>query len=318
MTRVRLANAGAILCIAILAASAVAFHMAIDGIYLRKRPINPPDGMRFPTLPTETESWERYGADPPPLSAEILESLGTRNYISRNYIRKDTRDSIPPLVIDLHCAYYTGMPDTVPHIPEKCFVGGGMTLVSEAVTVPIPLDLDRFPPDPTIDPEIVDPEKYGVIRRARTGPYSDAPGLRVRLPFGLDDLKLRVTEYETPNGARLFAGYFFIANGWAVSDGTQVRAQAFDLSADYAFYAKVQFTSSVVNSAEELAHGAASLLNDMLPEIMRRVPDWTEVIAGRYPPPDDVAEANTRATRGSKEYEKWKEEFIPPDLPGRR
>src|SRR5690606_1241237 len=113
-------------------------------------------------------------------------------------------------------------------------------------------------------------------------------------------------------------GYFFIANGWAVSDGTHVLAQACDLSADYAVYAKVQFTSGAVGSVEVLASVAASLLNDMIPEIMRRVPDWTEVIAGRYPPPDDVAEANTRATRGSDEYEEWKEEFVPPDLPGRR
>ena len=319
MNRIRLAHLGSVISIVFLGVAAVGLSAAINasGAQLRKRPINPPDGMKFPSLPAETVSWERFGADPPPLSAEILESLGTQNYISRQYIPKDAASPASSVVVDLHCAYYTGMPDTVPHVPEACFVGGGMTLVSKATLVPIPIDLSRFPPASMLDPEEIDPDVYGVVREGRLGMNSDAPGNRVRMPFGFDDLKLRTTEYETPDGRRVFAGYFFIANGWAVSDSLQVRQQAFDLSADYAFYAKVQFTSHMVESPEELAKVAADLLNEIMPEIMRRVPDWTEVIAGRYPPEGDVAEGNTRGTRGTKEFEEWKEEFVPPDLPGR-
>ena len=36
-------------------------------------------------------------------------------------------------------------------------------------------------------------------------------------------------------------------------------------------------------SAEELAQEASSLLGELLPEIMRCVPDWVEVESGRYP-----------------------------------
>lgn len=320
MRRVRLLHPGAIVSIVLLGASAVGLSaaIAVSGAQLRKRPINPPDGMLFPSLPPQTETWERFGADPPPLSAEILESLGTQNYISRQYVKKGTLQSGDPVIVDLHCAYYTGMPDTVPHVPEACFVGGGMTLVSKATLVPIPIDLERFPPDPMLETDVVDPAIYGVVREGRLGLNSDAPGNRVRMPFRFDDLKLRVTEYETPQGQRVFAGYFFIANGWAVSDALQVRQQAFDLSADYAFYAKVQFTSHLVESPQELATVAADLLNEMMPEIMRRVPDWTEVIAGRYPPEGDEADITTRAPRGTQDFEEWKQDFNAPDLPGRR
>jgi hypothetical protein len=38
-----------------------------------------------------------------------------------------------------------------------------------------------------------------------------------------------------------------------------------------------------VSTAEELAAEASSLLGELLPEIMRCVPDWVEVEAGRYP-----------------------------------
>lgn len=252
------------------------------------------------------------------MTAEVLESLGTRNYISRLYVKKDSMQSGSPIVLDVHCAYYTGMVDTVPHIPERCFVGGGMTLVSSAVTVPIPIDLTRFPPDPTIDPAVIDPDTYGMIRRGRTGQWSTAPGVRSRMPFGFDKLKLRVTQYEQINGSRVFSGYFFVANGWVASDTIQVRQQAFDLSADYAYYAKIQFTSSTVKSAEELGAYAADFLNEMAPEIMRRIPDWTSVLAGEYPPAEDQAKSTTRSRRGTNEFEEWKQDFVPPDLPGRR
>jgi len=77
-----------------------------------------------------------------------------------------------------------------------------------------------------------------------------------------------------------------------------VRTLAFDLRSDYAYYLKVQFTSGAVSSSEELARQAGDLLEDLLPEIMRCVPDWIEVELGRYPPErdDEKSEAeNERA-----------------------
>jgi len=58
---------------------------------------------------------------------------------------------------------------------------------------------------------------------------------------------------------------------------------AFDKSAKYAYYMKVQVSSVDVTSEEELASGSAELLNELLPELMRCVPDWLKVERGEYP-----------------------------------
>jgi hypothetical protein len=79
------------------------------------------------------------------------------------------------------------------------------------------------------------------------------------------------------------AGYFFIANGSAVAGADGVRLLAFDLKNDYAYYMKVQFTSMQAESPEELAEVASSLLDDLLGEMMLCVPDWIDVLAGRWP-----------------------------------
>jgi len=297
--------------LAALSVAAVGLQAALNiwDIRQQKKPIAAPGGVQFHTLPSRVEGWKQLGADPPPLTGAVRESLGTDNYITRQYVQTDAAGAQEPQRVQLHAAYYTGMIDAVPHIPERCFVAGGLTLDSKAKIVPIPLDLFRFPPDPTVDPETIDEETYGVIRHGRTDRYSSAPGLHVRMPFGLEELKLRVTRYRTPNGQAVYAGYFFLANGWALYDRNQVRLLAFSPTTDYAYYAKVQFTSAMVDSAEELGELAGAFLNSMLPEIMRRVPDWVRVIEGTYPPKDQKIKSNTRPIQGTKEWEQWRQEF---------
>lgn len=295
-----------------LAAVGLQASLTVLDVRQRKKPIAAPDGVQFHTLPSQVEGWKQLGPDPPPLSSAVLESLGTSNYITRTYVQTDPPSGEDPKRVQLHAAYYTGMIDVVPHIPENCFVGGGLTLDSRAKVVPIPLDLSRFPPDPTVDPSLVeqiDLKENHTIRRGRTDQHSSKPGMHVRMPFDVEDLKLRVSRYLTPSGQAVYAGYFFIANGWALHNNDQVRLLAFDPSADYAYYAKVQFTSAMVDSPEELAALAGDFLHSMFPEIMRRVPDWVDVIEGEYPPEGHDAESNTRPIQGTEEWEQWRQEF---------
>jgi len=294
--------------VAIFATAAAGLHIALDvlQVHLAKKPINARDNLQFHTLPSEFESWAQLGPEPPPLPPEIVDVLGTPNYLSRRYRETDAPPGEEPEVFELHCAYYTGMPDAVPHVPERCFTAGGLVKDSSAALVPIPLDLSRFPVDGSVDPDEVDPELYGEVRRGRLGPTSNTPGLYVRMPFQLEDLRLRVTRFLDPNDRTVYAGYFFLANGWAVADRTQVRQLAFDLTADYAYYAKIQFTSLTADSPEDLAAMAADFLNEALPELMRRTPDWVEVLGGRFPPPDQAAQGTTRPRRGTKEWDEWR------------
>jgi hypothetical protein len=279
-----------VVALAVLALSALGFNYAIEhyNIYLQKKPIHPQpirgEERLLRALPTETEHWRREGQDHIE-SADNEEVLGTSNYLSRTYIEKAPGEGKTPRVIQFHSAYYTGMIDTVPHVPERCFTGAGWSLVGGPWTVPIPLDssLMRRADDA---PDSMKGQLYTV--RLSNQWSTSSPGSRVNLPLKVTpdtSLTLRVSEYAVPGTKqRMYAGYFFIANGGWCSSAEEVRLLAFDLRNDYAYYLKVQFSSSLVSSPEELAQAAASFLDDQFGEIMTCVPDWAEVQRGDWPP----------------------------------
>lgn len=252
------------------------------GIHLRKHAIYAPSGRTLISLPSETPNWKQVGTDKLE-SAEIEETLGTKNYLTRNYVRKNRRADEPPMEIQLHAAYYTGMVDTVPHVPERCFVGGGMEIGSGTKIVDLKLDPTPWSSHPGVE----NSEKLGIFRQRVPNWSRDGVGSNVTLPRDPAALKLRVTEFSRNGKEKMYAGYFFVANGGHVSSAEEVRLLAFDLKSDYAYYLKVQFTSRSTQSEEELAAQASSLLNELLPDLMRCVPDWVEVEAGRYPAKDD-------------------------------
>ncbi len=273
-------NPALIVVVAILVASAVGFSTGLRayGIHLHKSPIYAPGGRTVASIPTETESWKRIGADQI-MPAEVIDELGTDNYLSRIYIQKSPVDPNKPHAVELHLAYYTGTIDTVPHVPERCFVGGGLQIGQSSRSIPLDLDQTGW-----IEDQGVPEGLRGHIFTARTSNrYSDLAGGRVRLPRDPQGLSLLITGFKTNEGRDFFSGYFFIANGGAVARAEGVRALAFQLSDDYAYYLKVQVTSRTAGTREELAELTSSLLGELLVEVMRCVPDWVEVQAGRYP-----------------------------------
>lgn len=303
-----LANPAFFVVLGVLALSAIGMNSAINayGLYLSKRPVPPPDNRQLSSIPPETESWVRRGPDRTE-SAEVVEVLGTDNYVTRTMFRREREDEGDgeggdgrPMAIEFHAAYYTGMIDTVPHVPERCFVGGGLQIGSASRTVPLPLDISRlrdetedpflrgqtpeeFMPVRLADPSAPDGERRTAYWVRLSNRHSNKPGELVRLSFDPRDLRLRVTEFRGPDDQAFYSGYFFLANGGVVASAEGVRLLAFDLRDDYAFYLKVQFTSWSVNSPEELAEEAGALLDEMLGEILLCVPDWIEVQRGNYP-----------------------------------
>lgn len=246
-------------------------------LYLQKLPIEAE--FKVSSLPTETRSWKQVGVDEL-MPAEMVQELGTQNYLTRMYVEKRPPEGRPPRVMQLHMAYYTGMVDTVPHIPDRCLVGGGWSIAGKTEIVPLTLDRD------TAVWRLEDvPEESGRIYSARLGADSRRPGSRVRLPRNADTLDIRVNPYTDPKqGRTLYAGYFFIANGGHCSDAETVRLLAFRLTDSYAYYLKVQFSSDSVDSTAEFGQAVSSLLGELLPDIALCVPDWVEVLRGNYPP----------------------------------
>lgn len=264
------------MAVMLLAAVGMSAGIKAMGIYLRKLPIYAPEGRELRSLPTETANWIREGADRIE-EAETESTLGTKNYVTRVYVMKNPPEG-KRIAVELHCAYYTGMIDTVPHVPDRCFVGGGMQISQAAAVIPLPLDASAW----TLDSFVPDDLK-GRIHRVRLGEHSSRPGAMVRLPRDAKDIKFRAGAYKTPSGQPITAGYFFIANGGTVAEAEAVRLLAFDLKADYAYYLKVQFNTAGGETPEELATLSASLLNDLFGDIMLCVPDWVEVERGLYP-----------------------------------
>lgn len=264
----------------VLTLAAVGLGAAIShyGLYLKKLSIQAPGGRLLSAIPTETLTWQRIGNDRRE-QADIEVVLGTTNYVSRLYHPKpssaDSNKSPEGPFIDFHAAYYTGQIDTVPHVPDRCFVGGGLALGNVVGERQMTLDATRWESYDSVPDHL-----KGRIFRAR----ADSDGVYYKLPRDPASIKLNVMEFVGKEGKPLYAGYFFIANGGTVAKAEGVRLLAFDLTSTYAYYCKVQFTSSSFSNPEDFVSASSKLLDELLPEIVRCLPDWVEVEQGTYPP----------------------------------
>lgn len=258
--------------IMVLVASALGFQAAVSmlDIYLKKEAI--PLRESLDTIPTKLGKWKRVGADSR-MGEAIIESLGTRFYLDRQYaIDGDPAKGI----VTLHIAYYTGMVDAVPHVPERCWGAAGLNMVSQSSTRLLPMDKSKWDlisgPKNTATglsypiAQVVDP----VTRRSES----------VLLPVGNTEMSVTVFQDEKQPNVRLVGGYLFIANGRLTSSPYDVRGLAFNLSDRYAYYCKVQFSAMFPadeNVVESWSAQTADLLNEVLPHIMKRLPDWSEI-----------------------------------------
>jgi exosortase len=279
----------------VLLVSALGLGTAVKGmgLYLTKKPIQAPGNRQVKSLPPETTSWVKLGQDEV-YKEEFVEELGTGNYLSRKYVQKKPPAGKPPIVLNLHLAYYTGMIDTVPHVPERCMTAAGFTLVENLPSASVPLDQSRWELDPTVEGTMAGK----IYRQMPDQTHSEAGTKQVRLPLDVQNLTMRVAQFAGKSsasgskGPTTTIGYFFVANGGLADNAEKIRTLAFRLTDDYAYYMKVEISSGQADNAQELAAQAASLLNELMPEIMRCVPDWVEVEKGTYP------EDNPRGRKG--------------------
>ncbi len=254
--------------------------------YLQKLEIYPETGDDVRTVPTKTANWTQLGSDTI-FPQEIVDTLGTKNYVTRRYQAREARAGArggagEKPIVELHLAYYTGLLDAVPHVPERCFTGAGLALTGGPWTVDIPMATDGWVVD-----EAWLRERAETLYTVRTSnEYSRRPGQRVALPSGVGPgrpIQLRVSQYTDGQGRVAWTGYFFLANGGWVSSAEGVRDLAFKFSDRYAYFMKVQVQSMQVTSPEGLAELAGGLLGDMMGDVMFTVPDWREVRRGAWP-----------------------------------
>jgi len=156
-------------------------------------------------------------------------------------------------VVRLAVTYYTGMVDTVPHVPEKCYVADGFEPAGDIPTIAQTL-----------------------------GTYPDG---RPR------DVKYRYIHFQdtTGNGrVDRSVAYLFHVNGRYESSNIAVRTELANLLQRYGYFAKVELmtqarsradsTSAEKAAAQEKSMAAFNdLLTWALPELERCLPDWNKV-----------------------------------------
>lgn len=267
--------------VGVLAAGAIAFAPAqhLMGIYLRKDLV--PLRRQLNELPMTVGRWKTFGTDEI-VSEEVRREFGTDEYVTRNYaVGGDSSSG----VLQLAVSYYTGGIDAVPHIPDRCYVGGGLNKSVTSDNMVLDLDESLWWADPAYDPN--DPA-------AGSAPYmmAQSSGLSrqvVRMPrTGSEGFRLNSAEYSRPDTPEhtLAAGYLFIANGGATPSPEGVRFLAYDRTSRFAYFCKVQFTYQHPTRSidrRELAEVASEFLNGMLPDLMSCLPDWWEVQHQQWP-----------------------------------
>lgn len=282
----KLLDPGFVTCALLLILGTAGLNGAVNAfkLYLRKLPIEAEVPVR--SVPIETDSWKRAGKDAE-LAADVVKTLGTENFVTRMYVEKNPEAGKTPRVVELHLAYYTGMVDTVPHVQERCMVGGGFIINSGTAVLPLTLRTDTWRRASGLPDGFPDAERVTAARLR--GSFASQNGREIILPFDLtvgdkagmganSQINMRITDFADPKTGRvLFSGYFFVANGRLTSRAEDVRLLAFNLTDDYAYYLKVQVSSPQVTSAEQLVGYAESLLSELFPEIMRAAPNWVEV-----------------------------------------
>jgi exosortase len=267
----RAAPAALAVALATLVLCGAGFRVAVQqlNVHLSKLPVELRHHLS--SIPRRLGPWHATGDDLA-LDEASVESLGTSMYLSRVY---ELESDGGRTRLSLHIAYYTGMVDAVPHIPDRCMVAAGWNQLEAADNVV----LDLRWPAATIDPgppNRASGEPYQLI--TTPDPLTGAPET-IRLPLGQLALRTSAFGRDDAPSVRQYAGFFFIANHHAMANPLAVRSLAFSATQRHAYYAKVelQMTCGAREGPQRFLAPASDLVQRVLPHLMRCLPDWSEV-----------------------------------------
>ena len=247
-------------------------HYRKQAVPMRVSALDAGDG-----IPARMGKWVQVDVDPP-LDSETEHILGTSKYVFRRYANadvvgaqrieqirgledKDAKNKAlfeleaqyPNAVLHVSVTYYTGMVDTVAHIPDRCFLADGFEV-----------------------------SKYETLKNRTLGAYADGS------PRTLD---YRLINFEDESGrgrAARNVAYFFHVNGHYEPDPLGVRRSLQNLFERYGYYAKVEVMSAGEaaragqtpgGARQESTDAIEDLLKSLLPEVERCLPDWAALHA---------------------------------------
>ncbi|RMF77118.1 MAG: hypothetical protein D6744_11665 [Planctomycetota bacterium] len=252
-----LASVRYIVCLAILIVAGGSMQMLarVMRVHFAKAPLPLKKPLSELSIARLRPTYDLHPQQPPPFSEDLIENLGTREFLNWNLIDTRRRRLDPTYLASLFVSYYTGQPDMVPHEPRECLVASGMSLEhEETMTVTVPLaDRDAL----EIPVAILDFESAG-----------DAISMNPR---------------------KLTVAFFFYANGKFVTTRNGVRLAVANLSDRYAYYSKIEISFSSDGrrrfaDREETKTAAAELIRRLMPILLSdHYQDWEAIQAGQPP-----------------------------------
>lgn len=176
----------------------------------------------------------------------------------------------PKAAMSLSVTYYTGMVDTVAHIPDRCFIADGFQPTEYDLPLwklsGLPIDASGWPLDEA--------------GRRKAFPADQAvqqdAGLPVRF-INFEDQDLR-TKLRNRN-----VTYFFQVNGRYDANPLGVRKTLQDLFQKNGYYAKVELMT-MLSDRNDTAQVQRDFLTHALPELEKCFPDWASVLSGKAAP----------------------------------
>lgn len=260
----------------VLVGSATAFYAGVNYLSLHLQKESVPLRSPLATLPSGIGGWDRC-SDDIILSEAMVEELGTNKYIDRAY----AIDGEPVNgVLRVHLAYYTGIIDAVPHIPERCWAASGLSQTLPSSHYELELDTSNW----NMDSGVINTDTGQEYPTVELEDPITGQVETVHMPIG--SIKMRLTEFQDPAkpDLRMLGGYFFIANGRSASDAMSVRRAAFNMTDKYSYYCKVQISGTIEYDTngryrQSYLEQCEDLISELLPHIMRKLPDWPRLEA---------------------------------------
>jgi hypothetical protein len=271
-----------LVALVILLAAAIGLNAAVGTMKLHFKKAPVPLASELGGIPSRLGPWVQVSLDKA-LDKEVQDVLGTDKYIFRDYVDtsvagdvgdsfkdktdeertalvNEIRKKFPLAVIRLSVTYYTGMVDTVSHVPDRCVTADGY-----------------------------EPTQY------TTPKWAMARDLPPEAKQDGDNIEVRHINFEDQTGSNTITrsiAYFFHANGQFMSSPLAVRQKLADLWAKKGYYAKIETMMAYDGrnpspdlNAENVGRRTTDFLIYALPEIYKCMPQWSsEATADRAAP----------------------------------
>ena len=187
----------------------------------------------------------RYTADRPDnaMEEDILQILGTRDYLLREYTDNTKTSNEPGITLDLNVNYYpTG--SATPHVPEICWAGAGLEEAKEI-------------------------RKTFYIRGAQRadGTKQDIGMHLISFNVGDGDM----TDSSSPKKYRNVA-YLFEVNGDCVVTPKEVISEFWKAANPHAFHSKIEVTIQQPCTQEEAEKAISDFMREALPAVEECLP----------------------------------------------